>query len=97
MYGYVWEAAVGEEQDCRREPSNATDRYAVAVVKSGAVVGHLPKKLSRAYSLIIRRGDRIRCRVTGRRRRSDDLQQGGLEIPCILTFEGKPKVCKLTR
>ena len=41
VYGYVWEAAIGEELECQREPSNATDRYAVAVVKSGAVVGHL--------------------------------------------------------
>ena len=51
VYIDVWDAAIGEELDCQREPSNANDRYAVAVVKSGVVVGHLPKKLSRIYSL----------------------------------------------
>ena len=35
VYKEIWEAAIGEELDCRREPSNAIDRYAVAVMKSG--------------------------------------------------------------
>ena len=61
----IWEAAVGEELDCKREPSNNVDRYAVAVVKGDIVVGHLPKKLARIYSLFIRRGGVIRCRVAG--------------------------------
>lgn len=41
------------------------------------------------------------CKITGRRRQSKDLAQGGLEIPCILTFEGGskdiPKVEKLIK
>ena len=60
VYGDIWEAVIGEELDCQRDPSNAIDRYAVAVVKSGTVVGHLPKKLSRIYSLFIRRGGVVR-------------------------------------
>ena len=31
------------------------------------------------------------CRVTGPRRFSEDLPQGGLEIPCTMTFEGEAK------
>ena len=53
VYKEIWEAAIGEELDCPREPSNAIDRYTVAVMKSGTVVGHLPKKLSRIYSLFL--------------------------------------------
>ena len=56
VYKKIWEFSIGEELDCRREPSNIVDQYAVAVVKSGIVVGHLPKKLSCIYSLFIRRG-----------------------------------------
>ena len=37
--------------------------------------------------MFLRRGGAIRCTVTGARRYSADLQQGGLEIPCILKFE----------
>ena len=29
----IWEAAVGEELNCKREPSNSVNRYTMAVVK----------------------------------------------------------------
>ena len=31
------------------------------------------------------------CKVTGRRRYSTDLPQGGLEIPCAVLFTAKDK------
>ena len=64
VYAHIWEAAVGEVLDCRREPENANDRYAMAVVKSDTIVGHLPRKLSRILSLFARRGGVIRCLVS---------------------------------
>ena len=94
IYGEQWEAAVGEELECRRERGNSRDTYAVAVVRDDITVGHLPRKISRVSALFIRRGGTIRCRVTGRRRYSSDLPQGGLEIPCKLTFEGEAKEIK---
>ena len=54
-------------------------------------VGHVPRKLSSICSLFIRRGGSISCRVTGSRRFSEDLPQGGLEIPCLLIFQGSMK------
>ena len=57
-------------------------------MKDGTVVGHIPKKISSVCSLYLRRGGSIICRVTGSRRYSEDLIQGGLEIPCVLIFEG---------
>ena len=91
VYRDIWEAAVDEELVCRPERSNAHDRYAVAVMKNDLVVGHLPSKFSRLYSLFIRRGGVILCRVAGRRRYSRDLPQGGLEIPCVLLLKVSPK------
>ena len=42
----VWEGAVSEEPDCRREPTNVViDSYAVAVCRNGDVVGRLRKRL----------------------------------------------------
>ena len=70
------------------EPTNTIDQYAVAVIRSGLVVGHLPKTISRVCSLFLRRGGTIYCIVTNTRRYSADLPQGGLEIPCTLHFEG---------
>ena len=49
-------------------------------------VGHVPRKISAICLLFIHRGGTINSRVDGHRRYSADLPQGGLEIPCILTF-----------
>ena len=91
IYNSIWEAYIGEELSCQREEDNAHDPYAVAVLKSATVVGHLPRKVSTLCSLFIRRGGTIHCRITGRRRYSADLPQGGLEVPCRLRFEGSIK------
>ena len=91
IYQRVWDAAIGENLTCRQEPTNESDRYAVAVTKDGTVIGHLPRKVSRVCSLFLRRGGTISCVVTGPRRYSADLPQGGLEIPCKLLFTAKAR------
>ena len=84
IYNAIWEAYVGEELACLRETDNEHDRYTVSVVKSATVVGHLPRKISTPCSLLIRQGGSIHCRITGHRRYSSDLPQGGMEAPCDL-------------
>lgn len=91
VYCSIWAAAVGEELVCEREARNSTDRYAVAVKKDGTIIGHLPRKISRVCSLFLRRGGVIRCTVSGTRRYSMDLPQGGLEIPCVVKFAANAK------
>ena len=88
QYKEIWDAEVGEKLECQRETGNPHDIFAVAVLKSGVILGHIPKKISSICSLFLWRGGVIHCRVTGVRRYSADLEQGGLEIPCILKFEG---------
>ena len=51
----------------------------------------MPKLISAAASLFLRYSGSIKCKVTGSRQYSRDLPQGGLEIPCQLTFEGNEK------
>ena len=94
IYYPVWTSYVGEQLVCVREPLNSVDRFAVAVKKDDSVVGHLPKKISKICSLFLRRRGSIRCRVTGSRRYSADLIQGGMEIPCVLLFSGSTKEIK---
>ena len=94
VYQNVWEAAIDEELVCRPERSNGHDRHAVAVMKNDLVVGHLPSKFSRLYTLFTRRGGVILCHVAGRRRYSRGIPQGGLEIPCVLLLKGPPKELK---
>ena len=91
VFQHIWESEVGETLVREREPSNVNDRYAVAVIRDGVIVGHLPQKISRVCSLFLLRGGSINCTVIGGRRYSADLVQGGLEIPCNLHFRGMQK------
>ena len=70
---------------------NVYDTFEVAVKKDDEIVGHCPRKLSAICSIFIRRGGKITCQVTGRRQHPSDLPQGGLEIPCKLTFHTNKK------
>ena len=92
VYQAVWDAKIGEELSCVTERENVRDPFAVAVKKSNLTVGHIPKKISALCSLFLLCGGTITCQVTGSRRYSDDLVQGGLEIPCALKFKGDAKL-----
>ena len=93
MYQSVWEAVNGEVLECSREIGNRSDPYAVAVTKSSGeaggrvTVGHVPHKISSICSIFIRCGGIIDCTVIGGRCYSADLAQGGLEMPCVITFK----------
>ena len=82
-YKDVWSAVIDEEFPCKREDGNRFDPFAVAVCNGDIVIGHVPRKILSVCSLYIRRGGEIHCRVTGSRRFSADLEQGGLEVPII--------------
>ena len=89
-YQRIWTATVGEELQCEKErPRNPRDLYAVVVKKDDIIVGHLPRKISKICSLFLMRGGTLFCVVTGSRRYSADLPQGGLEVPSKLVFSGK--------
>ena len=88
VYSDVWSAVVDEELACKREPFNAFDPFAVAVVKGDTTVGHIPRKIPSICSLFLRRNGTILSRDTGARRYSADLPQSSLEIPCTLTLQG---------
>ena len=91
VYKDIWDAVVGEEFPCKREDGNRVDPFAVAVVRGDTVIDHVPRKISSICSLYLRRDGSIVCRVTGSRPFSVALAQGGLEIPCVLTFQGDAK------
>lgn len=87
VYQDNWEPDIGDQLHCEREPGNSHDTFAVAVKNDTAVVGHVPRLISSICSVYIRRGGSINCTITGSRRYSADLPQGGMEIPCVLTFK----------
>ena len=89
VYKDRWEPFIGEVLNCERELTNAHDLYSVAAVhQSKGTVGHLPRTISKVCSSFINRGGSIQVEVTARRQRSD-LPQGGLDVPCTITFTGE--------
>ena len=85
VYQGNWTPIIGEQLNCERD-ENPRDRYAVAIKRSGNIVGHMPRNISTLCSLFLRRGGAIYCVVTGCHRYSRDLPQGGMEIPCKYRF-----------
>ena len=81
----MWTSTVGEELNCQRERDNFKYLFAIAVMKESLIVGHMPK-ISSICSVFLRSSSTITCKVTGNRQYSADLDQGGLEVPCKLSF-----------
>ena len=60
----IWEAANGETLLCVAEPENSHDRNTVAGEKDGKVIGCLPRKVSRLFTLFLKKGGNVHCTVT---------------------------------
>ena len=89
VYKDVWSSFIGEVLYCRRDIRNHHDPFAVAMCKGTTVVGHVPRKISAVcYVFLGKTGATITGTVTGSRRFSHDLPQGGMEIPCVMKFTG---------
>ena len=70
---------------------NPSDPYAVATLNGIAVVGYMPRVISAVCSAFIRGEVVASCEVTGGRQYSADLPQGGMEVPCKVTFTAPVK------
>ena len=71
----------------KREPENVEDKFAVAVIKSGTVVGHVPKTLVPVISQFLKRDcNKGVVNITGKQ-----INRGSgfsLEAPCIFRLYG---------
>ena len=65
---HIWEPREGEVLLHKREPDNVEDRFAVAVIKSEQIVGHVPKTLAPVVSQFLKRDcNKGMVRITGKR------------------------------
>ena len=68
LYKDDWTPTLGEILGCKREPQNEKDLDAVAVIRDGKVVSHLPLIYSRYVSCFLElQPSSISCEVTGKR------------------------------
>ena len=86
------EPSLRDQLNCQKERSNDKDRYAIAVVDDGVVVGHLLRKISLVCSLCIKRGGIIVCKVTDRRRYSADLPGEAKKFHALSQSQGVLRV-----
>ena len=75
----------GEKLTCLREPRNAHAIYAVALIKDGEFVGHIPRELSRCCSYILLAGGSIVVTVVGPK---ENNLGNGLEVPIKYQVKG---------
>ena len=68
VYREIWSPVLGEELSTQQEPGNPEDRYAVAVMRSGSIVGHIPREISKTCFHFISHDGEIGCKITGTRR-----------------------------
>ena len=74
---------------CEHKENNKYDLFAIKMWRSldRKIVGHLTIDISRITRFIIVRGTIAEAQLTAAHYRRSPLVQGGLEIPCSLTFE----------
>ena len=53
VYQLRWTAVIGKVLSCHREPGNASDPFAVAVMKEREIVGHVPRFYSCICNLLL--------------------------------------------
>ena len=75
----------GETLLCSRETRSKGDPFAVAMMKSGKIIGHVLRSLSCVCSLFLERGVDSASLEKGSTT-LQDLPQGGRELPCIYVF-----------
>ena len=101
-YKDYWQIKIGEVLDIRHEPQNEQDKNAIAVIKDGEVVGHIPKGLASTKQgtaivkhFLTKTGCKAEVKVVG-----NAVNRGGgygMEVPCIYKFQGQNIYIELLR
>ena len=64
VYKTAWSTYIGEELPVQREVNNIHDDFAVAVLKNGNTVGHVPLEISRVcWYFLHKSGSEMTCIV----------------------------------
>ena len=83
IYQSQWNAEIGARLTTAPETRPGAlveDKYAIAVINNGKTVGHVPCFLTKLTFFFLKNGGKLLITVTGPRRYSIDLKQGGLEL-----------------
>ena len=87
VYKNIWTPFIGEVLHVEQEAHNDEDCFAVAIIKTGKIVGHVPREISCLVWYFIEHDGTVSSEVTGHRRWGI-----GLVVPCRYTFCAKKKL-----
>ena len=90
VYKDSWEIEIGEVLNLQHEPKNQQDKNAVAVVKNGKVVGHVPRALAST-----KQGSTADVKTVAKA--VNRVGGDGMEVPFIYRFTGQQKFIKLLK
>ncbi len=85
VYQKVWKPEIGETLECAIEENNPSDKNAVAVLRDGEIVGHIPRSNSKVCRFFLTRGGKITVVVIAKR----ENRGVGLQIPARYQFVGE--------
>ena len=89
VYESHWDAKTGSNlKPCHEKRPSALveDKYAMALILNDTTVGHIPKFLSKITYFFLKLAGDLVVKITGQRRYSRDLDQGGMELPGTYVF-----------
>ena len=89
VYESNWDAKIGSTlKPCHKKRPSALveDKYAMALKFNDTTFGHVPKFLSKITYFFLKLGGDLVVKITGQRRYSRDLDQGGMELPGTYVF-----------
>ena len=89
VYKAICQLEESEKLFCEHEENNKYDLFATKVCQpfDRKIVGHLPIEILRITQFIIACWAIVEAQLTDANYRRSPLVQGGLEIPCLLTFK----------
>ena len=94
IFKSFWEAPVSSILIAKHEDPQSLihDKFPISLVNNHSVTAdHIPKFMSKLIYFFLKHGGHIKCEITGRKKYSKDLEQGGLEILARLTISNTNK------
>ena len=85
-YRHRWTPQIDEELTCAHEANNIYDEYAIAVMKDGVIVGHVPRTISKQFYNLLKGGGFVKTKVIGNPANTKKL---GIHVPCLYIVSGQ--------
>ena len=89
-----WIAEIGSiltSKPEKRPGAFVEGKDAIAIISNNPTVEHVPKFLSKLTFFFLKQEATLTVKVTGERRYSFDLPQGGMEIPAEFIYKSEKK------